>query len=172
MAGTDFCGFLTDSVPRIQNRSARQKQTENTHILGKKLQRPPVSPYWWNAGWSGSIMKNISIASLSFMRNEDIETFHRTNLFINYSTIALNFSAKLTDRKLSGKIGKIEWNISFVYLDKAKYKSEEAFRAHKVFQHPIKSQGFQNCYEVKTSTWCPISYNTLLIVHTLTSMSR
>ena len=63
MAGTDFCGLLSDSVPHIQNRSARQKQTENTHILGKKLQRPPVSPYWWNARWSGSIMKNVSIAS-------------------------------------------------------------------------------------------------------------
>ena len=64
MAGTDFCGLLSDSVPRIWRiRSARQEQTENTHILGNKLQRPLLSPYRWNAGWSRSIMKNILIAS-------------------------------------------------------------------------------------------------------------
>ena len=147
--------------PKI--RSARQKQTENTHILGKKLKKVtliavPMDCRMERANYENTMHFRWKMKILRF--------FHRK---CTYSTIALNFSVKLTERKLSGKI---EWNISFVYLDKAKYKSEEAFRAHKVFQNFIKSQGFQNCYKVKTSTWCSISYNTLLIVHILTSLSR
>ena len=65
-------------------RSARQKQTENTHILGKKLQRPLLSPYRWNAGWSGSIMKTLD--RQVYPANKNIVIFHRINPSINYFT--------------------------------------------------------------------------------------
>ena len=74
-------------------RSARQKQTEITYILGKKLQRPLLSPYRWNAGWSGSIMETLD--RQVYPANKSIEIFYRINPSTNYFTIVLDLFAKL-----------------------------------------------------------------------------
>ena len=112
--------------PKI--RSARQKQTENTHILGKKLQRPLLSSYWWNARCSGPIMKTLFISYGKWRYRDILQNKPVYQLFHN----STNFFCK-TDRQGNIRnIGKDEQNITFVYFDKVKYKWKEASRVHKV----------------------------------------